>query len=146
MNKERAVTAVRAVLSAALDAALAGAESARDEATHGESRAENKYDTRGLEASYLAAGQAERVLELRAALAALEARGGERVGVGSLVRTDGGAWYLVAQGAGGVRVELDGHTVSVLSPDAPLGRALLGCEPGDEVEVSGRVVGVDVVR
>ena len=37
------------------------AEIAHDDATHEESRAENKYDTRGLESSYLAGAQMERV-------------------------------------------------------------------------------------
>ena len=52
---------------------LAAAEDARQAATHEESKAENKYDTRGLEASYLAAGQARRAAEIRAALAAWQA-------------------------------------------------------------------------
>jgi hypothetical protein len=38
---------------------------AREAATHEESVAEDKYDTRGLEASYLAGAQARRVAELQ---------------------------------------------------------------------------------
>lgn len=139
------LAAVRRALQEALDAALAGAATAIDEATHGESRAENKYDTRGLEASYLAAGQGTRVLELRAALAGLDAEGGAVVGVGSLVQLSTGAWYLIAAGGGGVRVDVDGETVAVLTPASPLGGALLGAEEGDEVEVGDRSVAVEVL-
>ena len=46
------------------------AKASHAEATAEENRAENKYDTRGLEASYLATGQANKVLELEAAIEA----------------------------------------------------------------------------
>ena len=40
------------------------ARAAHDEATHESSKAENKYDTRGLEAAYLAGGQARQAREI----------------------------------------------------------------------------------
>src|SRR5580765_4579656 len=40
------------------------ARSAHAEATHESSKAENKYDTRGLEAAYLAGGQARQAREI----------------------------------------------------------------------------------
>jgi hypothetical protein len=43
-----------------LDIAERAAQTAYETATHEENIAENKYDTLGLEASYLAAGQAKR--------------------------------------------------------------------------------------
>ncbi|MCB9683097.1 MAG: transcription elongation factor GreAB [Alphaproteobacteria bacterium] len=145
-SKSAVVAAVRAALQAALDAALDGARTARDEATHGESKAENKYDTRGLEASYLAAGQGARVVELRGALAGLVHPGSGVVGVGALVQLDDSAWYYVATGGGGVRVHADGVDVCVLTPDAPLGRALLGLGEGDAEAIGGREVVVTAVR
>ena len=42
---------------------------ARETATHGENIAENKYDTLGLEAAYLATGQARRAEAIRQAMA-----------------------------------------------------------------------------
>src|SRR3989344_7944608 len=42
---------------------------AHETATHEEKIAENKYDTLGLEAAYLAAGQAKRVEEIKQSLA-----------------------------------------------------------------------------
>lgn len=112
-----------------------------DEATGAESRAENKYDTRGLEASYLAAGQGERVVALRRLvgwLATPPPARAFRVGLGSLIELDEAGrtrWAILLPDGGGTRARLDGGEVMVLTPDSPLGRELLGREPGDEVEV-----------
>ena len=46
------------------ETAKRAADSAREGATHEDAKAENQYDTRGLEASYLAGAQAERVMHL----------------------------------------------------------------------------------
>ena len=43
-------------------------QASHEAATHEQSKAENKYDTRGLEAAYLANGQQQRCLEIRQAL------------------------------------------------------------------------------
>lgn len=48
--------------------AVRAAQTAHETATHEENVAENKYDTLGLEAAYLAAGQSRRVEEIRQAL------------------------------------------------------------------------------
>lgn len=139
-DRDAVVQAVRAVLQEALDATLRVAQAARDEATHGESRAENKYDTRGLEASYLAAGQGARALALRQAMASLGGPAPDALGVGSLVGLDDGRWLLMARGAGGVRVTVDGAEVSVVTPRSPLGEALVGLEVGDDVDLGAREV------
>ena len=69
--------ALRDELRAQLQAALARAEAAHaaaiEGATHAEARAENAKDTRGLEQSYLARGQAQRVAELASGVGAIEA-------------------------------------------------------------------------
>src|SRR5688572_15196764 len=49
------------------------ARAAHAEATHEQSKAESKYDTRGLEASYLARGQSRQAAELEQAIARLRA-------------------------------------------------------------------------
>lgn len=48
------------------------ARTAHAEATHEESRPEDKYDTRGLEAAYLASGQAKQAAEAKRAIAQYE--------------------------------------------------------------------------
>lgn len=132
-------------LQADLALARRAALSAHEAATHEENIAENRYDTLGLEASYLAAGQARRVEEIRQALGAWEnlrlrpfdARQGIRLG--SLVwladeRGGEQCLFLGPDGAG-LKVGLDGQEVRVISPRAPLGQRLIGCGPGAQVEL-----------
>ena len=49
------------------------AREAHAEATHEQNKAENKYDTRAIEASYLAEGQARQATEVAGSIQALEA-------------------------------------------------------------------------
>ena len=131
-------------LHAAAEAALATARAAHsaavEGATHGEARAENDKDTRGLEQSYLARGHAARVEEIEAALGAIaalpETRGGPRIGLGAVVTIDddGAAqrFYLAPWG-GGITV-MPG--VTVVTPQSPIGRALVGRTVDDAVEVA----------
>ena len=60
------IAQIRAQIDAQLAGVAAMTAAARDEATASESRPENQYDTRALEASYLAAGQGQRLAELKA--------------------------------------------------------------------------------
>ena len=60
MNKHAVLQLILEKLSVDLDIAQRAAQTAYETATDEENIAENKYDTLGLEASYLAAGQANR--------------------------------------------------------------------------------------
>lgn len=128
-------------LEAALETARAAHAAAIEGATHPEAKAENDKDTRGLEQSYIARGQAQRVAELEAAVAdtrALKLRGfGEEspVAMSALVVVDeDGAEhrYWIAPHGGGSTLA---GAVQVVTPVSPLGRALLGKRAGDEVEL-----------
>lgn len=131
----------------ALYAKAAGA--ARAEATHEQSRAENKYDTRGLEASYLARGQARQVAELEASIQQVRTLPRRAFGptdpidLGAYVETarrGGVSCYFLAPRAGGTEVTVDGREVLVITPQSPLGRQLLGHRQGDpvKIELAGR--------
>ena len=111
--------------------------------THEESRAENDKDTRALESSYLARGQARRVAELSAAVAALGAMPirsydeSRPLALSALVQLEGercSGWYFVASAGGGARLEHAGAQVAVLTPASPLGRAILGRCVGECIE------------
>ena len=152
-SRGHVIASVRAALAAELDAVERIARMAVDEATGDESKAENQYDTRSLEASYLARGQAERVGALRrlvAWLATLDAPAGGRVGLGSVVEIDdeGPRTVFVVPDGGGRSIDVDGAAVLLVTPGAPLGRALLGASPGDDVVVTQGDVerDVEVVR
>src|SRR6266704_5718362 len=64
MNKTLLLEQVIATLNENLSALEKAARAAHAEATHESSKAENKYDTRGLEAAYLAGGQARQAREI----------------------------------------------------------------------------------
>ena len=136
--------AFRAALVARLEQELATLEEAQRTtargATHEEAKPENDKDTRALEQSYLARGQAQRVEELRTAVAEtrampLRAFGEEApIGLSALVTIEderGEQRMFVALHGGGE--DLDG--VRVITVRSPIGRALLGKCTGDEVEL-----------
>ena len=134
--------ALRAELLAQLTEMLATARvahaSAVEGATHSEAKAENDKDTRGLEQSYIARGQAQRVLDLEAAVRdvghmEIEPRAQVLMGAVVTVDEDGAAqrYFLAPHGGGN---ELAGG-VLVITLSAPVGKALFGKRAGDDVEL-----------
>jgi len=128
-----------------LDVLQRAAQTAYEAATHEENVAENKYDTLGLEASYLATGQARRVEEIRQALKRcqamslepLEPARGIQIGALVCLETDKGTsqYLLLAPDAAGLTLKANGQTVTVITPRSPLGAALLGKYLDDEVQI-----------
>jgi transcription elongation GreA/GreB family factor len=122
------------------------AQAAHATATHEENIAENKYDTLGLEAAYLATGQARRAEAIRQAMSHWRQfrprpyDASQGIQLGALVclvdaddqqqqlflGPDGGSMKLVVNGA---------QPVQVISSEAPLARAMLGKCEGDEVSL-----------
>lgn len=143
MDRERALTILLAKLREDLDASISAARMAIDEATGEQSKAENQYDTRSLEASYLARGQAERVGALRGTIDFLERAlalpVSSKAGLGALVEIegpDGRKFVLLVPRDGGRQIELDGSSLSMLTPSSKLGAAILGASLGDEIEIA----------
>src|SRR5215475_2956969 len=64
MNKMTVVNQIIGSLSESLELLERAARASHAEATHESSKAENKYDTRGLEAAYLAGGQARQAKDI----------------------------------------------------------------------------------
>src|SRR3954470_15058379 len=73
MDKRALVQKIVAHLEAELELYAKAARAAHAEATHEQSKAENKYDTRGLEAAYLARGQSKQAAEAEQAIKQFEA-------------------------------------------------------------------------
>lgn len=109
-----------------LDVAERAAQTAYETATHEENIAENKYDTLGLEASYLAAGQAKRVEEIRHSLTlcqnlTLRPYDDQRgIEVGALLGLEDEKgreqWLFLAPDAAGLKVDLVGQMITVITP------------------------------
>ncbi|WAC75846.1 GreA/GreB family elongation factor [Roseateles sp. SL47] len=118
---------------------------AHETATHEENIAENKYDTLGLEAAYLATGQARRAEAIRQAIAAwsqfrplpYDASKGIQLGaLVCLVDADEKQQHLfLGPDGGSMQLESRGPLVQVISSEAPLCKAMLGKGEGDEVTI-----------
>lgn len=138
--------AIREELRAQLLRLKLAAQEAHAAATDAGSKAESKYDTRNLEASYLASGQAKQVEELAEALRLFEAFDAsfiaqvDTIVMGSLIETSDGYWFLLAPSAGGLEIFCEGREVTVLTPPSPLYQKLLGKKCGDFIEGSSRSI------
>jgi len=156
VNKGDLIRKIIAHLSATLSAGTKAARATTAAATDPDSKAENKYDTRNLEASYLARGQAFRVAETMEALREFESLTGktfapdQTISEGALVSlrgADGTFHYFLGPAAGGTEVELDGTEVMVITPSSPLGANLMKRKAGDRFELNpGRPASAVVIE
>jgi transcription elongation GreA/GreB family factor len=146
MNKQTVLQSIIDKLKVNLGVAQRAAQTAYETATHEENIAENKYDTLGLEASYLAAGQARRVEEIRHSLllyqkldlVAFDENRGIQIGDLVTLRTDTGAdqHLFLGPDAAGLKIRIDHVVITVITPRAPLGQSLLGKFEGDELQIN----------
>jgi transcription elongation GreA/GreB family factor len=145
MDKTHLLAQIIATLEHDLATLTRAAQTAYEAATAKENIAENKYDTLGLEASYLATGQARRSAEIRVALQTYQQLllrdydAGRGVQVSNLVTLEdehGGQrrLFLGPEGAGLKIGEGDG-LVTVITPRSPLGQLLVGKKIDDEVSL-----------
>lgn len=145
MDKKQLIQHIVLTLEAVHKNAIAAANRAHSSATDKENVAENKYDTLGLEAAYLAEGQARRVIECEEELKAfqdlllLSANKLGQIGVGSWVKLEdeyGKIKHLfLGASAGGLKVDYLGCNILIITDSAPLGKALLGLGVDDEVNI-----------
>src|SRR5688572_26652047 len=147
-DKHRVREAVLEKLIEQLAHAVQVADDTRKGATHEEAKPENDKDTRALEQSYLARGQAmraEQLAEEREVLRFMplpQLSGDAAAQSGALVELedeDGVTRLLfMAPHAGGTELNVEGMSVLVVTPISPLGAAILGRTIGDDVTLSVR--------
>lgn len=140
---------VRLELQERLERLTRAAQSAHAAATDPDSKAESKYDTRTLEAGYLASGQARQVREMREDLSALEElrlpdfEPDALIDAGALVEVEMQGermHFLLTPVAGGMEVIHEEMEVTLLSPASSLYRKLVGLKVGDTLESPRLVV------
>jgi transcription elongation GreA/GreB family factor len=145
VNKQVVVQKIIAQLASELELYAKAARAAHAEATHESSKAENKYDTRGLEASYLARGQSKQAAETAQAIEEFESlpphyfSAEDAIDVGAIVELQAKnerSFYFVGPRAGGTEVTVDGNEVLVITPQSPLGQQLMGRTQGEKVKPS----------
>ncbi|WDE05795.1 hypothetical protein SG34_002330 [Thalassomonas viridans] len=146
MLKESLVKNIIQHLQHELDNATLAAEKAHLAAIDDQSVAETQYDTLAIEAGYLAQGQSRRIVEFQDALAAYRQLDlspysqDAAISLGHLVQLDGDAkqqhWFFLGPAAAGYRTSIQGHKFTVITPHSPMGKALKGKYPDDEICVA----------
>ncbi len=139
MNKAELLQQIVTQLSDNFAVLEKAARASHAEATHESSKAENKYDTRGLEAAYLAGGQARQAKELLESikvyenLAIRDFAPGEPIDLAAVVELQADAtsiFYFLGPRNGGMDILCDGREVTVITPQSPLGEQLMGKKAG----------------
>jgi transcription elongation GreA/GreB family factor len=149
VTKQLLVQKLVDTLRAERDTADRLARETAEAANHPEARPENDKDTRKLELSYLAQGQAARARELDTTITALLSQPprafgpDDAIALGALVELESAdkvERVLICSGGGGASVEDEQGAIRIVTPEAPLGQALLGKTAGEELElvVGGR--------
>jgi transcription elongation GreA/GreB family factor len=142
MDKRNVIRLVVAQIEKDLAVLIAATKATHGEATDEQNKAENKYDTRALEASYLARGQSRQVIELMRARQEFEslstADWPSKAGIdaGALLTLRQGnidTVYLLGPKAGGIEVCHEGTPITVITPQSPLGQRLMGKAEGEFV-------------
>lgn len=148
MDKVALTAQLKSHLRDSLGVAIREMHAAADAAREGADAKTKREDARmALEYGALATGQRRRVKRGQAVLSRLDrfhpehARRGGRIALGSIVEIEdedgyGKTFFLAPAGAG---VELTGPggdgILHVVTPESPVGKAVMGCEVGDDVDV-----------
>lgn len=139
MNKTLLLHHIVARLHESLAVLEKAAQTSHSEATHESSRAESKYDTRGLEAAYLAGGQARQAREILDSIEQYKSLPTRNFGPGDLIDltavvkldADGSSdTYFIGPTGGGLEVQFDGEEMTVITPQSPMGQNLIGKKAG----------------
>lgn len=157
VNKQEVIKAFIKQLEEDLLMMKAAAMASREAATNEESKPENEYDTRGLEASYIAGAQAKRageideVLSLFKTLPIQSFKDSDAISATALVQVemnDQKKNFLVFPRGGGVQVKWGEELIQIITPSSTMGQALLGLSVGDtaEFENAGRSFECEILK
>lgn len=140
--KSQLLDHIRTDLRARLLRLSKAAQEAHAAATDPGSKAEGKYDTRSLEASYLAAGQARQVDELAESVQIFETLTLQdfeiesEIDAGALVEAELNGeitLFLLVPAYGGMDIAHEGREITLLTPESVLYRKLLGLRAGESI-------------
>jgi len=156
MNKAELIKQIVASLTESLGVLEKAARASHAEATHESSKAESKYDTRGLEAAYLAGDQARQAKEimdsikLYDALTTRDFAADEPIDLTALLELDAGgarSHYFIGPKNGGLEIEHQHKVITVITPQSPLGQNLMGKKFGQRwtAMLGGSVVKYHIV-
>jgi transcription elongation GreA/GreB family factor len=143
INKVKLLEQVLTLLNQKHDVLVKAALEAKEAATNEESKPENEYDTRGLEASYLAGAQAKRASELNEEIFTLKkvdvTKPSSKVEVGTVVKVvvegeDEKVFFMLPVAAG-EKVSQGSFDILVVTPHSPVGQNLIGKKVGEDFDI-----------
>jgi len=142
--KEQILASLLAKLKQELATLESAFQASKSLATDQEFKAESKYDTRALEASYLASAEQRRIEELKLDIQMLndldlsQSKKSSEIGLGSLVKLEFSnqirSYFLVPTN-GGEMFSVQGEVVLVISVFSPIGSSMMGLGQNEEFEV-----------
>lgn len=143
MDKARILQQIIQRIARDRDVLFNAAKTAHEAAIHEENIPDNKYDTLGLEASYVAQGQANRAREIALALDAYkkltlktfdDATPIRLTALVTLQAGDGSTMTVfIGPLEGGLKLQEGDSEIVVVTPGSPLGRNLIGRCAGDTI-------------
>jgi hypothetical protein len=155
MNREKKQTILDAVIRA-LETELERQTQANAQSnaatTFSAANADKQRDTTGVEAAFLARGYAMHCIDLAHRLEELKAMkvedfSGQEIDIGALVEVDMDGetdCYILLNCGGGTEVSVDEKTVTVVTPESPLGQVLMGNFEAGFVELPSGAEGIIV--
>jgi len=145
LSKKQLIDTVIVALTQELQQAIDAANDAHAAAVDDQSVAETQYDTLAIEAGYLAEGQSKRVTEFQLAIDAYQALSlidfdeNSTVALGALVQlaadSETNHWFFIGPAAGGFRCQQGHQKITVITPQSPMGTALIGKQQDDDIEI-----------
>jgi len=135
LDKRFIISEILKVVTAQYDHALEVVASSDQLIKSGDLKAESKWDTRAIEAGYLASAQKKRLKELEMELISLKnleknISSTDDISLGALITTDSKT-YIITALTGGFKVKFKQNEVQVISLSAPIVKKLRD----DEIEI-----------
>jgi len=138
--KKELIAEVTSKLEKDLNTLRKAAAETHKESTSDENKAEGKYDTRGLEASYLAEAQAGQVASLEEGLRKLKTllitEDEDFVTPSSIVILSGDEeyQYFLLPAGGGIMLEYEEAPLTVVTPESLIGSMIIGKPIAEQLE------------
>lgn len=140
MNKETIVKLIIEKLSCELKSLTSLVGKSKAHANSNEMQAEGKYDTRKVEASYLAGGQAKRLTQIACEINLLQnmniaKKTSISITVGSCFQLNTESIYFLSPQTGAMTINFENQAITIISLKSPIGEAALDLEVNDSFEI-----------
>lgn len=141
MKKQELLNKIIELLNLEAENLINAAKTAHEDSIGEENKAENKYDTRSLEASYLAEAQANMASTINENIACYknielkDFNEESKVALTALIELESESgehnFYFLGPKNGGIEIEYKKHKILLITPSSPIGRKLIGRQVGD---------------